>query len=69
MTRPRPPAGPSNDTTRSPFESNLEFELSEVDRRILELNHDGLSNKGISTALKEEGYYFQSHQSRDTYQS
>lgn len=55
MTRPRSPAGPNNGIPRSPFEYNSEFELSEVDSRILVLNHSGLSNKEISMALKAEG--------------
>lgn len=46
---------PNNGIPRSPFEYNSEFELSEVDSRILELNHSGLSNKEISMALKAEG--------------
>lgn len=51
MTRAGGNPGPAID----PMEMTLETELTEVDRRILVLNHEGLSMMQISLKLREEG--------------
>ena len=51
MTR----AGGNPGPAIGPMEMTLESELTEVDRRILVLNHENLSMKQISLKLREEG--------------